>query len=358
MQPPQFWYPEGEATFSQKMRATFLRPLGLIYGELVVRRIAHTQAKRAPLPLICVGNFTLGGAGKTPTSHYIATRLAAIGARPAILLRGFGGTHRAPARRVIATQDRAEVVGDEALMLARDFPTYIGADRLQSAHCAHADGATILIKDDGFQNPYLDHDFNLLVVDAASGLGNENVFPSGPLREPLAHALTRTHALLQIDSTHYPSHPSLERFPKEYPRFYGTLRALDPPPKRAFAFCGIGRPQKFIAPLASAGCLAGHRIFADHHFYSDHDAQTILDAAHIANATPLTTAKDIERLKGAPPHSARATLARTTQISKIALILKEADGFDAQLKKLLPEHKHRIDVPPLPENSPVKMHPR
>ena len=354
MREPQFWHKTNGIGTS--LMAWMLTPFAALYAMLVVGRIRLTEPQRTRLPLICVGNFTLGGAGKTPTTIYIAQRLVELGAHPAILLRGFGGSHSRTAMRVMP-HHHSNQVGDEAVMLAQYFPTYIGRNRAQSAALAQGEGADILIKDDGFQNPHLVHNYNLLVIDAASGLGNGRVFPAGPLREPLRHAWQRVDAILLIADDTAP-HPSLAMLAPNLPYFHGRLTSNTQMPRRAFAFCGIGRPQKFIAPLERAGVLVGKRIFADHHAYSENDARAILDAAQAANATPITSAKDMARLQNMPAKTARATLANTASVIDIALTIEEAETLDVQLKKLIRDHEHRINMAAVPENTPIEMRPR
>lgn len=330
MREPAFWQ---KNTGLSKVWSALLAPFAWLYAAVIVWRIKHTTPQRAPLPLLCVGNFTLGGNGKTPTALYVANRLAALGEVPAVLLRGFGGTCQKEALRVRPDHSIYQV-GDEALMLCQHFPTYVGADRSLTMVMAQADGATVLIKDDGFQNPHLSHDYNLIVIDAATGFGNGRVFPAGPLREPLRHAWQRVDAVLLIDS-HTPQDPRLSQLPDDRPCFHGHFVSQTKPPPRAFAFCGIAKPQKFIDPLKKADVLVGQRIFDDHHVYSEKQAYEILKAAQAMSATPVTTAKDFVRLKDAPRGSARFILSQSTQVINISLTIKEATQFDSQIKSLL-----------------------
>ena len=179
--------PSGGA--SPGLQARTLAPLGLIYGTITARRMAMEGAK-AGLPVLCVGNFTLGGAGKTPAVIMLARMLADGGGRPFCLSRGYGGTEAGP-KLVDGRSDNAAQVGDEALLLAHAAPTVVAHDRVAGAEFARAQGASVIILDDGLQNPSLAKDFTLAVIDARRGIGNARVFPAGPLRAPLDAQLCR-----------------------------------------------------------------------------------------------------------------------------------------------------------------------
>src|SRR5450759_1757706 len=155
------------------------------------------QGTRAGVPVLCVGNFTLGGAGKTPAVMRIAKLLQEAGERVFCLSRGYGGSLAGP-KRVDAHSDHAAQVGDEALLLARVAPTMVARDRVAGAQAAAAAGASVVIMDDGLQNASLIKDFTIAVVDGRRGLGNARVFPAGALRAPLAVQLARTDALLVV----------------------------------------------------------------------------------------------------------------------------------------------------------------
>ena len=160
-----------------------LTPLSWVYGGAEAARRKLTHAQHPGKPVICIGNLTAGGGGKTPTVRWLAEKMAAQGKQPAILSRGYGGSKKGPLK-VDPTQHIASQIGDEPLMLAADWPVYICVDRMQSLRFAVQDGADMLIKDDGFQNPSLAHHFNLIVVDGASGLGNERLCRPGRCVNP------------------------------------------------------------------------------------------------------------------------------------------------------------------------------
>src|SRR5689334_20037384 len=186
--PPGFWRHDGAIP-------RLLSPLSAITEVLTARRVART-GWRAPVPVICCGNVTVGGAGKTTVALDIGQCLLAQGRIVHFVLRGYGGSVRGPHR--VASGDTAVMVGDEALLLAAVAPTWVGADRAASARAACAAGAQVLVMDDGLQNPSLRQDVALLVIDGATGFGNGRLLPAGPLREPVTAAVSRCAAAILI----------------------------------------------------------------------------------------------------------------------------------------------------------------
>lgn len=290
MRPPAFW-----AGARDSLPARALAPLGTLIGAITVRRAAR-PGFRAPVPVICCGNVTLGGAGKTIVVLDLARRLAAMGRHVHVLSRGYGGTARGP-HRVTETDDSA-AVGDEALLLAAVAPTWIGADRAASAHAAIADGADILLLDDGLQNPTLAKDRSLLVIDGGFGFGNARIFPAGPLREPIVAAASRCQVavLIGTDAT-----DAATALPSALPVLRAHL-VLGPEAaalagRPVVAFAGIGRPEKFFATLTEASARVVAAVpFPDHHRYSKSEVERVLGRAAHLEAVAVTTAKDAVRL--------------------------------------------------------------
>ena len=289
MRAPGFWQTGGLA-------AALLSPLGAIYAAAAARRLAR-PGWRAPVPVLCCGNATVGGAGKTTLALDLGARLAARGVEVAFLTRGYGGRVTTPLR-VQPGQHGAAEVGDEPLLLAAVAPTWVCADRAAGARAAVAAGARALVMDDGLQNPTLAKDLSLLVIDGAAGFGNGRIIPAGPLREPVAAAAARCRAAVLIgeDAT-----GAVRLLPGGLP----VLRAdLQPGPdiaalaeRRALAFAGIGRPEKFFAMLTASGAvLAGREAFADHHRYTPAELDRLLAAADRLGAVAVTTPKDAARL--------------------------------------------------------------
>ncbi len=246
--------------------------------------------------MVCCGNATVGGAGKTTLALDVGGRLKARGHRVAFLTRGFGG-RAARGLRVLPLHTSADV-GDEALLLAAEAPTYVGADRAAGARAAIADGADRLVMDDGLQSPTLSKTVSLLVIDGATGLGNGLVMPAGPLREPVAAAMARCAAAVLIgpDETGV-----LEVLPSGKPVLRARLVSRFKPDlvggKTVVAFAGIGRPDKFFTSLSAAGAvIASRHSFPDHHRFSAAELRTLLATAEKLDAALVTTPKDAMRL--------------------------------------------------------------
>lgn len=291
---PGFWSEDGPSP-----TALALAPLAALYTAGWRLRTALARPYRPPVPLICVGNPTLGGAGKTPVAIAVAERLAALGGRPHFLSKGYGGALRGPAR-VDPARHRAREVGDEPLLLARTAPTHVSRSRARGAAFAAAQGAGIVVMDDGFQNPTVARDLALLVIDAASGLGNAMVFPAGPLRAPLQAQFARADAVVLIGEG--AAGPAMAALAKRagLAVLRGRLRAEDGSKlagRDVVAFSGIGRPEKFYDSLRKTGAnILAERSFPDHHPYSAADVSTLarLAASH-GGAALVTTEKDFVR---------------------------------------------------------------
>jgi tetraacyldisaccharide 4'-kinase len=295
MREPRFWRDDGAL-------ARLLTPVAAVYGAISGARMARPGA-RARVPVICVGNLTLGGAGKTPTAIAVAKLLLSEGARPIFLSRGYGGALAGPVR--VTPQHRAADVGDEPLLLARVAPTIVARDRVQGAELAVAEGASVVVMDDGFQNPSLIKDRSLVVLDGERGIGNGRVFPAGPMRAPLDVQLAQASALLVIGEASAKARDVIVRAQtRGLPVLHGRL-APDPDSiaafagKKVLAFAGIAHPEKFFTTLAIAGIATPvKRAFADHHPFTSADARELLEQAKRENLLLLTTEKDLARMQG------------------------------------------------------------
>jgi tetraacyldisaccharide 4'-kinase len=285
---PEFWRRDGAAS-------KLLSPLAALYDAAVAARFARVHPAQAGVPVICVGNLALGGAGKTPVVLSLAKKLAARGVKVQILSRGYGGRSRGPLR-VDPQRHEAREVGDEPLLLAHATPCWVSADRVAGAREAVSSGAEIILMDDGLQNPFLTKTCSLLVIDGDYGLGNGKVFPSGPLREDAARGLARADAVVVMGEDRAGIAARLagktvlraRLTPAEPGKFAG----------RSFvAFAGIGHPGKFFRSAEEAGAriLTRHE-FADHHPYRETELLALMVQARAAGASLLTTEKDWVRL--------------------------------------------------------------
>lgn len=302
MKAPAFWWEARPG-----LAARLLSPAGAIVGAITVRRMAQPVHARLPVPVICVGNPTVGGAGKTPVAIAIAKVLRAAGASPVFLSRGYGGRLRGPL--VVETYSAAEV-GDEPVLLARHAPAVIARDRAAGGALAATLG-DVVVMDDGFQNPALHKDLALLLVDGAVGLGNGRVTPAGPLRAPFAPQAARADMVLCVDAaegmTRCPDGAALVRL---VPSCASSLHGV-----RVLAFAGIGRPEKFFASARALGAhIEDARSMGDHAFLSDRDARQLCDDAQRRSLTLLTTQKDIARLSESPAHRHLAAAAKVVTV--------------------------------------------
>ena len=293
LETPFWWYRK------TGLLASVLAPLGLLYGRTVEGRFARATPYRSLLPVVCIGNFTAGGGGKTPTAIAVARLLLARGERPAFLTRGYGGASVGPI--LVGRGQVAREVGDEPLLLAEVAPTIVATDRVAGAKAIEATGATIIVMDDGFQNPSLHKTFSLIAVDAASGIGNGLIMPAGPLRAPFEAQIGRANALLVIgdggnaasltEAFERQGKPALKARIEANcdPRWLSVLPTI--------GFAGIARPDKFFATLRGNGArLIDTHPFPDHNRYTEREARRLLDAAQAKNAMLVTTEKDWARL--------------------------------------------------------------
>lgn len=298
MRPPAFWNDKAGRSSGAVTRA-LLSPLGWAYAAAGAARIARTTPVRAEIAVICVGNLTLGGTGKTPVSAALLAMLADMGASPFGLSRGWGGKLKGPVR-VDPAIHGADDAGDEPLLLARIAPVVISADRPAGAALAARQGADIIVMDDGHQNPTLHKDFTFIVVDGETGWGPGTIFPAGPLREPVDAGLARADAVIVMmpDGEALPDLARLKLDALQIPVLRAWLAPSAPVPEgKLLAFAGIGRPQKFFDGLkAAGGDLADAIQFPDHHRFTAGDLRQLTDLAESWNARLITTEKDHVRL--------------------------------------------------------------
>src|ERR1700710_281136 len=190
MREPGFWHRPSS------WKSHLFRALRALYGAIAAKRLQR-GGMDAGIPVLCVGNYHVGGAGKTPTVLALAKRLRELGEVPVVLSRGYGGKLRGPIK-VDPARHVADDVGDEPLMLARTVPVVVARDRIGGVALARSKAASVILMDDGFQNPAIAKDASLIVIDGDRGLGNGLTIPAGPLRAPLQPQLARTDALIVI----------------------------------------------------------------------------------------------------------------------------------------------------------------
>ena len=332
MRPPAFWDNPPERPGAA---ARLLSPLSRLAAALTARRLRRGRPWQAPVPVLCVGNLHLGGTGKTPAVIALAEWLRGRGIEAHVVSRGHGGRIRGP-ERVIEGRHGAADVGDEPLLIAAFAPVWIARDRAAGVAAAAKAGAGIVLLDDGFQNPSVQKDLSIVVVDAKAGFGNGRVFPSGPLREPVAAGLARADMILRIggaaarrrfDAAWLSDHPDL-------PRLAGRLEPLptgiDWRGQRVLAFAGIGRPEKFFATLRGLGAEVVRAVALDDHQTLGEGLLRRLEAeALMRDAQLVTTEKDAVRLP--------AAFRQNVMTLPVRLRLEEWGGLQEKIARLLGE---------------------
>lgn len=298
---PRWWYSRDRRVMP--VTRALLTPASWIWAAVTARRIAKAAPLDPGAPVICVGNLTMGGAGKTPVVRALAARLVERGLDVHLLSRGYGGRLEGPVRVDPLTHTSAEV-GDEPLMLARDFPVWVARDRAAGARAAAAAGAQVIVMDDGHQNPSLRKALSLVVVDGETRgeewpFGDGRVFPAGPLREPLRAGLARADASLVLRPADLPEvDADLAAALKARPMLTARLEpAAAPPAGPQVGFAGVGKPWKVERALRAAGCeLADFAPFPDHFAYDETSLRLLAERAAQFGAGLVTTEKDWVRL--------------------------------------------------------------
>lgn len=299
MRAPAFWW---RAPDRPGLLPRVLAPLGWLYAAGTARRLRQ-PGYTPQVPVICVGNLTAGGAGKTPTVIALIERLSARGRKVHVVSRGYGGSLAGPVR-VEDTRHKADEVGDEPLLLSAFAPVWVAKDRAAGVRAAEAAGAQVILLDDGFQNPSVKPTLSLVVVDAARGFGNGRCIPAGPLREPVATGLARAGLVLTIGDAAAQTRFDTTWGPLHLARLRGSLQplqmGLDWSSQRVLAFAGIADPSRFFATLRAEGAdLVRGEALADHEMLSETLLKRLEAEASATGAQLVTTEKDAARL---PPH--------------------------------------------------------
>ncbi len=340
MNAPAFWWRRDRG-----LAAFLLAPFARIFGAAAGRRMERPHRFRPPVPVICVGNFVVGGAGKTPTALAVAKLARGRGLRPGFVASGYRGA-AADALRVGPATTAAQA-GDEALILAAAAPTAVGRDRAAAARLLAAEGdIDLIIMDDGFQNPDVAKDLSLMVVDAGAGLGNGLTMPAGPLRAPFLSQLRRADAVLIVGEgdAAEPVIRAAASLPR--PILHATLQPSRIKEWRKgpiLAFAGIGRPAKFFASLAAVGAPAAvERSFPDHHPYSAADATRLMAEADAGGLRLITTEKDLARLTGAT--GAQARLRARAESFGVTLEFENPTAVSELIGETVRKFAHRGDT--------------
>lgn len=332
---PPFWWEKPD------WRAYGLWPISLVYGAIASRNMRRAPRTPVAVPVLCVGNFTVGGTGKTPTAITLARAARARGLLPGFLSRGHGGSFSQP-HVVDHRHDSAKLVGDEPLLLAEHAPVAVTPNRAAGAKLLIEQGCTFLIMDDGFQSARICIDYALAVIDARHGAGNRFVIPAGPLRAPLLEQLRFADALLCMGKGDAANDAVRIAARAGKPIFEAATRATNAAKvkgNRYLAFAGIGHPDRFFDTAAASGAhLSLTRAFGDHHTYQSEEIAELESTARKADLLLLTTAKDAARLRQAGlPNAFMARL----HVLEIETVFEPASSADRIIGETLAAWERR-----------------
>ena len=318
---PPFWWTKAD------WRAWALAPVSYVYGRVAGSRMANGSRASVPAPVLCVGNFTVGGAGKTPTALALAVAAREKGYTPGFLSRGYGGSLDVTTL-VDIEHHRAAAVGDEALLLARVATTVVSRRRVDGARKLIAEGVDLIIMDDGFQSARLRLDFALIVIDSVRGVGNGHLVPGGPVRAPIGEQMRHLSAILKVGNGDAADHLVRQAARAGKPVY---VAALKPRPlaelkdKPVLAFAGIADPEKFYRTVeALQARIVVRQSFPDHHYFGDDELADLLREADQQSLVPVTTAKDAARLVGV--HGPAETLLKKVQIVEVDMTFDDPNA--------------------------------
>nr|WP_319248687.1 tetraacyldisaccharide 4'-kinase [uncultured Celeribacter sp.] len=298
MKEPLFWSNPASAPGWQ---AHLLRPLSALYARATAKRVARKDGYQSKVPVICIGNINAGGTGKTPTTIALVQHLIALGHVPHVVSLGYGGSLTGPVR-VDERAHGADQVGDEPLLLSAFTPVWVSKDRAEGVKAAEAAGADVILLDDGMQNPSVQKDLTIVVVDAWRGFGNGRVIPAGPLREPVRAGLARGDVLLSLGNDKAQARfdaiwAGLVSVPRVKAQVKPLRTGLDWEGQGVLAFAGIGHPEKFFQTLRDLGAnLLRTEALKDHQPLSIPLMKRLEVEAMALGAQMVTTEKDAVRL--------------------------------------------------------------
>lgn len=334
---PPFWYEK------PGLQSTLMAPVSWIYSWVSGRHMKNAKREKIDIPIICIGNFTVGGTGKTPTAITIAKSVIDMGLKPGFLTRGYGGTASEPTV-VELGQHSARYVGDEPLLLAKIATTIVASDRVAGAKKLRDQGVDIILMDDGFQSAHLWFDLSVMVLDANRGLGNGRVIPAGPVRAPLKQQMQYADMLLVIGTGTAADNLIRIAARSAKPVYNALLKPTAPQDfndVRCLAFAAIGDPDKFYTSLKNAGAhVKETKSFPDHHYYKDDEIAELIALSNASDLTLVTTAKDMVRLDsevGKPQE-----LIEKTQVFEIQTAFDDPATGRVIVERAMANYKNRI----------------
>lgn len=295
MKAPHFWSAglDPKSREAAPLTRLLLTPLARLYTWGIRRKLAKAIPATASIPVICIGNLTVGGVGKTPIVQALRQHIETKGIHAASLSRGYGGSEISP-QKIYPSWHTAQMCGDEPLLLSQTGESWIGKDRFAAVQIMAFQGVQAVVMDDGHQNPSLKKDLSIVVIDAAAPFGNGHVLPKGPLREPVSDGLARADAVILMGEGDSPEQVARSGLPV----LRAKLVPAEPVPSGPLvAFAGIGRPVKFFDSLTAHGANLCEAIgYPDHHDYSKKDRAFLEGLAKRYDARLITTSKDYVRI--------------------------------------------------------------
>ena len=333
---PPFWWEKPD------WRAALLWPFSWVYGKIAVSRMDRAKPKDVDVPVLCVGNLTVGGGGKTPTSVAIAATARKLKLSPGVISRGYGGMTTG-VHLVDKDHDLAKMVGDEPLLIAQHVPIAVSANRFAAAKLLIDNGCNFIIMDDGFQSMRLKSDFNLVVVDSRRGIGNGHVIPAGPLRAPVIPQMRHADAVLKTgagDGADSVIRLAARAGKQVLEAKAVPVNAAAVKNKRVLAFAGIADPDKFFDTLTTIGAyISLARTWPDHHFFADDELAELAQTAEAGDLMLVTTEKDAMRLSGGSA-TARQVLAKAF-VLRIEMKFDQPDAPQRMIETAIERHKAR-----------------
>ena len=284
---PRFWYQRSISFFS-----ILLLPASLLWflGSFLKKKLS--KVKKFDLPIVAVGSAMIGGSGKTPSVLFLCEQLKNMGYKPHIISKGYGGS----ASETIKVSEDMDynLVGDEALMMSKYYPTWISKNKFNAFPLAKKDGADILVLDDALQTYSVYKNLSVYVYDSIQAFGNKLLIPSGPLRETLKEVIKKSQIFFLINTDHC---EELKDIPNQIKLKYQIEISNDLIEKKLFAFAGLGFNKKFFDQLKSENLnIIAVKEFPDHHKYSVDDIFKLLDEANKNDSYLITTEKDHMRI--------------------------------------------------------------
>ena len=319
---PKFWWNDNPSILIKLMSL----PFGILLKTLVFMRNKLSKKIFLPKPVICVGNLVVGGQGKTPFVRYLRSVLENVDKKTVVISKGYGGKMKSS--KIISDIDNSIDCGDEALLHAKDGLTVVSKNRVDASEVLDKSHFDFILLDDGFQDPSIHKDLNIVIVDTSKGIGNNLLIPFGPMRESLDFALKKTDIIILINSINQ-NHQSISNVLKFWKGLvlnaeYETYIDEDIN-EEIIAFSGISNPEKFTYGLKNIGARVNkHFIFSDHQNISEDDAKEIFEYSKSKNLRIVTTEKDLIKLKESKRDSYREKLYLASILAKVRIRFDES----------------------------------